>query len=74
MWQLPCMGLSIHKPGSLVLQGFPPKDAGQSDNLEVSKGLAAFPNPQLVGSGHAAFHRPFREGLHRAICTVTSQL
>ena len=56
------------------MQGLLTKDAGQSDNLEVSKDLAAFPNPQLVGSGHAAFHRPLREGLHRAVCSITSQL
>ena len=57
-----------------VMQGLLTKDAGQFDNLEVSKDLATFSNSQLVGSGHAAFHRPFCEGLHRAVCTITSQL
>ena len=58
----------------MVMQGLLTQDANQSDNLEVSKDLAAFSNPQLVGSGHAPFHRPLCEGLHRAVCTITSQL
>lgn len=69
--------VSAYKVGlstTMVLQGFLTKDAGQSDNLEISKGLAAFPDPQLVGPGHAAVHRPFREGLHRAVCPIASQL
>lgn len=58
----------------MAMQGLCTKDAGQPDNLEVSKDLAPFPNSQLVGFGHVAFHRPLCEGLHRAVCTITSQL
>ena len=56
------------------LQGLLAKDAGQLDELEVSKDLAAFPDAQLVGPDHAALHRPLCEGLPRAVCTISSQL
>ena len=57
----------------LLLQGLSATNARQLDKLEVSKKLAAFSDPKLVGAGDAAFHRALCERLYRAVCTVTSQ-